>query len=69
MTGPITAEGAIRFLHHEALRCRDHDDAEAFCLLLPALLRILELQPMDHSEAEAFKAEFRQQLHGQFHHG
>jgi hypothetical protein len=60
----MTPERAIRFLHHEAARCRDHDDAEAFCLLLPAMLRILALDPMDHSEAEAFKNEFRHELNG-----
>jgi hypothetical protein len=58
----MTPERAIRFLHHEAARCRDHDDAEAFCLLLPAMLRILDLPPMNHSEAEAFKNEFRHEL-------
>jgi hypothetical protein len=60
----MTTENALRFLHKEAARCRDRDACEAFCLLLPALIRILDLEPMEEVEAAAFKFEFRQKLQG-----
>ncbi|MGH8022231.1 MAG: hypothetical protein ACRED1_01515 [Limisphaerales bacterium] len=59
----MTTESAIRWLHHQARTCRDRDSSEAFCLLLPAMLRILELDPMEDVEAAAFRFEFKQRLH------
>ena len=58
----MTHVNAIRFLHFEAAKCRDRDSCEAFCLLLPALLRVLELEPMQDVEAGAFRHEFKQRL-------
>ena len=58
----MTTENAIRFLHHEAALCRGLDASEAFCLLLPALIRIFELEPMEDPEAEAFRYQFKQRL-------
>jgi hypothetical protein len=57
----MTHPDAIRFLHHEAQVCRDRNSAEAICLLLPALLRVLHLQPMDDFEAGAFRYRLSQQ--------
>ena len=59
----MTAYNAIRFLHFEAAKCRDRDACEALCLLLPALLRLLDLDPMEEVEAEAFRYQFREELH------
>ena len=53
---------ALRFLDHEAALCRDRDAHEALCLLLPALLKVLELTPMDHYQALAFRIEFHNAL-------
>jgi len=53
---------ALRFLDHEAAMCRDRDAHEALCLLLPALLKILELSPMDDYEALAFRIEIHNAL-------
>jgi hypothetical protein len=50
---PMTKEDAIRYLDHQAAQCRGRDACEALCLLLPALMRILELEPMDDLEARA----------------
>ena len=58
----MTAENAIRFLHHEAAACRDRDACEALCLLMPALLRIFDLDPMEDIEANAFRYEFKLKL-------
>ena len=58
----MTPAEALRFLHHEALVCRDHDAHEALCLLLPALLKVVELPPMDDLEALAFRMELREAL-------
>jgi hypothetical protein len=58
----MTPPEALRFLHHEALTCRDHDAHEALCLLLPALLKVMELSPMDDFEALAFRVELREAL-------
>ena len=58
----MTASESIRFLHHQAQLCRDRDKHEALCLLLPAMLRVLELEPMDDYEARDFRAEFKQAL-------
>jgi hypothetical protein len=58
----MTTDNAIRFLHFEAAKCRDRDSCEALCLLMPALLRVMELQPMENVEAAAFRHQFRQEL-------
>jgi hypothetical protein len=58
----MRAEQAIRFLHHEAARCRDRDEAEAICLLMPALLKFLTLKPMHDFESEAFREELRKRF-------
>ncbi len=54
----------MRFLDHEAVLCRDRDTHEALCLLLPALLRVMELTPMDDYEALAFRIELHNALLG-----
>ncbi len=53
----MTPPDALRYLDHEARLCRDHDAHEALCLLMPALMRLLELPPMDDYEALAFRLE------------
>lgn len=58
----MTAEDTIRFLHHEASYCRERDQHEAFCLLLPAFLQVLGLEPMNGYEAEQFRKELRENL-------
>lgn len=58
----MDAETAIRFLAHEAQRCRDRDGHEMHVLLYPAMLRVLDLQPMDAVEAAAALCEFNQAL-------
>jgi hypothetical protein len=60
----MTTTNAIRFLHFEAAKCRDRDSSEALCLLLPSLLRLLDLEPMEDVEAAAFRFEFKQRLAG-----
>jgi len=58
----MTTDNAIRFLHFEAEKCRDRDACEALCLLMPALLRLLQLEPMQDVEAAAFRFQFKQEL-------
>ncbi len=58
----VTTDNAIRFLHFEAAKCRDRDACEALCLLMPALLRLLHLDPMENVEAAAFRFQFKQEL-------
>ena len=53
---------ALRFLDHEARVCRDHDAHEALCLLLPALLKVLELPPMDDYDALGFRVDLHKAL-------
>lgn len=60
----MTHANAIRFLAHQARLCRDRDSSEALCLLLPAIMRILELDPMEDVEAAAFRYEFKQRIQG-----
>ena len=55
-------EDALRFLEHEAVLCRDRASHEALCLLLPALLKVMELAPMDDHEALAFRIELHNAL-------
>ena len=58
----MTAEDTIRFLDHEARGCRDRDSHEAFCLLLPAIVKVLHLEPMDDFEAANFAYKFKREL-------
>jgi hypothetical protein len=58
----MNADETIRFLEHEARSCRDRDECEAFCLLLPALLHAFNLPPMDDLEATAFKFRLKKEL-------
>lgn len=53
---------ALRFLEHEASFCRSRDAHEALCLLVPALLRALELEPMNGYEAEQFRRELKEEI-------
>jgi hypothetical protein len=59
----MTTANAIRFLHNEAAKCRNRDACEALCLLLPALLKVFDLDPMEEVEAAAFRFQFREELH------
>jgi hypothetical protein len=61
----VIAEEAIRYLEHEARLCRDKDTCEALCLLLPAMLRLLCLSPMDNYEALDFTIKMRDELRDQ----
>lgn len=54
----MDAETAIRYLAHEAQRCRDRDGHEMHVLLYPAMLRVLKLAPMDDAEAAAAHCAF-----------
>jgi len=56
----MTAHDAVRFLHSQAALCRSRDCHEALCLLLPAILTALGLQPMNGYEASAFRKELKQ---------
>jgi hypothetical protein len=58
----MTPADALRYLDHEARLCRDHDAHEALCLLMPALMRLLELPAMDDYEALAFRVELHDAL-------
>lgn len=58
----MTTHNAIRFLHFEAAKCRDRDACEALCLLLPALMKIHGLEPMEDVEAAAFRYGFKLEL-------
>lgn len=53
---------ALRFIAWEAQDCRDKDTHEALCLLLPALMRINDILPMNGYEAEDFRRGFRAAL-------
>jgi len=55
----VTAEQALRFVAYEAAWCRDRDAGEALCLLLPPVLRALDMSPMDSFEAERFRRELK----------
>ncbi len=73
-----SAADILRFLTHEAARCRDLatrcrfrseddlryalDKLESFTLLMPALLAEQGLEPMDEVEAAAFLTAFRNDL-------
>jgi hypothetical protein len=57
---------AIRFLEHQARLCRDRDSHEAFCLLMPAILRQTGARPMNDAEAKAFAWELHEALKNDF---
>lgn len=61
----MIAEEGIRYLEHEARHCRDKDAHEALCLLLPAMLKVLCLNPMDDFEALDFTYKLRDELRDQ----
>jgi len=58
----MTAQAALQFLAHEAKRCRDRDACEAFCLLLPAMSRVLGLPALDDVAALVFERDFHDEL-------
>lgn len=58
----MTPEDAIRYLDHQAARCRGRDAGEALCLLLPAMMRVLGLERMEDVEAAAFRFGFKRDL-------
>ena len=58
----MTPKEAVRFLAHEARRCHDRDTHEALCLLLPALTKIMDLEPMNDFEAVDFQLQIRDEL-------
>ena len=58
----MTPADALRYLAHEARLCREHDAHEALCLLLPALMRLLQLPAMDDYDALAFRVELHDAL-------
>jgi hypothetical protein len=58
----MTTEDAIRFLDHQAKLCRGRDACEALCLLLPAMMRIMDLDQMEDVEALAFRHAFKRSL-------
>lgn len=58
----MTAQDTIRFLHHQAANCRGRDEAEALCLLLPAILKVLQLPAMDDYEAAQFRRQLKSEL-------
>lgn len=72
---PISAERALRFVAHEGMRVRTlsyagadsgqaRDMLEAALLLLPAIVKVCQLPPMDDSEARAFSYQLKQELSG-----
>ena len=58
----MTPDDAIRYLDHQAKDCRGRDAGEALCLLLPAMMKILRMEPMDDVEAAAFRHGFKRDL-------
>jgi len=61
----MIAEEALRFIAHQARLCRDRDTHEALCLLPPAMMQLLALQPMDDFEALDFSIKMREELRDQ----
>lgn len=56
----MTTDDALRFVAHEASWCRSRDEHEALCLLMPAMLRVMDLPPMEDLEARAFREQLKQ---------
>ena len=63
----MIAEEALRYLAHEAKACRDRDAHEAFCLLMPAIMKLTALKPMDNVEAAAYYAGILEDLRAYEH--
>ena len=63
-TGLATLDLAdvLRYLAHEAQRCRDRDEHEMHVLLYPSMLRVTDLKPMTDVEAAAFTVRFHEAL-------
>jgi hypothetical protein len=61
----ITLTNSLRFLADQSTLCRDRDAHEALCLLVPSLMRVLQLTPMNGYESDNFRKQFREAL--QFH--
>ncbi len=55
---------ALRFLGNQAELCRSKEQHEAFCLLVPAVLRAFFLEPMGDGEAAQFKRQLKKILEG-----
>lgn len=55
----MSADDALRFVAHEASWCRSRDEHEALCLLMPAMLRVMRLPPMEDLEARAFREQLK----------
>jgi hypothetical protein len=58
----MNSADALRFVAHEAAWCRNKDEAEALCLLFPALCKAAGVEPMNGYEADAFRAELKEWL-------
>jgi hypothetical protein len=58
----MTAQDALRFVAHESEQCRNRDQSEALCLLLPAIMRVLRLPEMEEFEARAFRERLRRAI-------
>jgi hypothetical protein len=58
----MNAEDALRYLGSESAKCRDKQSHEALCLLLPALLKINGLKPMDIFEANSYSEALKHKL-------
>ena len=58
----MNAADALRYVHYQSLECRTRDAHEALCLLLPAILKALDLDPMDGFEASAVRKELKENL-------
>ena len=58
----MNAADALRYLDNQARRCRDRDSHEALCLLIPALLKVLNLEPMDNLAALDFQYDLKAAL-------
>jgi hypothetical protein len=58
----VNAEQALQLLDNQAKWCRSKEDHEMLCLLLPALLRVLNLKPIDDFQAKQLRDELRRSL-------
>ncbi len=58
----MDAEQALRFLAHEAARCRGVDASEILCLKFPAMLKVMELVPMTDIDAACFDVQLHEEL-------
>jgi len=61
----MNSANTIRYLAYQATRCRDRDSCEALVLLVPSLLKALDLRPMsdlDADEIRHYEFDFSQTL-------